>query len=447
MFHMKHNIIENWLLFTFAVVLTFQKRHIFFQHSPTYQGQYFDLLYISLFAVDLIVGLAIIYGLFKKFHVQQRPPTSTTWWNVSGETKLWMIIGVLTLLNILFVSRGGINKIYFALRVLELGAIGYYFTTLPRGGIKTSVFSLGIALGAVVQSFTAALQFLKQSSVGLWLLGEPFLYTSLDGIAKIDYDGSKILRAYGTFQHPNQLAAFLVLACGTSAYLYIEGHKNFISEKSRDLSRLVALIGMTSSIFGLFLTFSRAGILGLVTLLIGMVYHVVHVPRGRNIKIAVFAIILSILSSVSLLWPFINTRATISDSSTEARLSYNKIGLDLVKQHPFHGTGLGNTLHHMVKQINPAEIWQAQPPHNFFIALSADLGLPIFIIFAFIVLRYIYRLVTEKHWFVLSILISVLVMMQFDHYFFTLVQTQLLLACLLGFFHGLTSTNKKAAHY
>ena len=54
--------------------------------------------------------------------------------------------------------------------------------------------------------------------MGFWFLGESILGPEIPGVAKIVVAGGKILRAYGTFPHPNILAAFLLLGLFSSYY-------------------------------------------------------------------------------------------------------------------------------------------------------------------------------------------------------------------------------------
>jgi O-antigen ligase len=90
--------------------------------------------------------------------------------------------------------------------------------------------------------------------------------------------------------------------------------------------------------------------------------------------------------------------------------------------------------------------WDKQPPHNFFIIVAAEMGIPAMLILVWIFLSHLHKLVSSIKYQVLSknrehttyyillatIFICFLILMQFDHYFYTLQQTQMLLWLILG---------------
>jgi predicted aspartyl protease len=75
--------------------------------------------------------------------------------------------------------------------------------------------------------------------------------------------------------------------------------------------------------------------------------------------------------------------------------------------------------------------------HNYFLLSAAELGIPFTMLLLYLFLYHLLKLFKNlnKNVFDLtlfSILISFLVLMQFDHYFYTLQQTQMLLWVILG---------------
>ncbi|MCK4892131.1 MAG: hypothetical protein KAS78_05680, partial [Candidatus Pacebacteria bacterium] len=56
------------------------------------------------------------------------------------------------------------------------------------------------------------------------ITGESVIGPQIPGVAKIAVDGEKIIRAYGTFPHPNILGGFLIFTTVITIYLYLE-HK------------------------------------------------------------------------------------------------------------------------------------------------------------------------------------------------------------------------------
>jgi O-antigen ligase len=155
-------------------------------------------------------------------------------------------------------------------------------------------------------------------------------------------------------------------------------------------------------------------------------------------------VLISIISSSFLFKPFLLTRATFSDQSTIDRKFFDQVGLKMAEKNPLFGVGLGESVLHMEqysgKSLKP---WNKQPPHNYFIIAAAELGIPgaliLFWIFAAHFLKLFKNLKlkiknSDYSYYLLltTILCSFLLLMQFDHYFYTLEQTQLLLWVILA---------------
>lgn len=104
---------------------------------------------------------------------------------------------------------------------------------------------IGLFFGLFLNVFLAFWQVLVGSSFGL--PGEPWLDVGAPGPAKIAVFGFTFLRGVGFFPHANVLAVFGLLAVLV------------FSHKKCDLQKFGEVLG----IFAVFLSFSRAGILGL----------------------------------------------------------------------------------------------------------------------------------------------------------------------------------------
>jgi len=153
---------------------------------------------------------------------------------------------------------------------------------------------------------------------------------------------------------------------------------------------------------------------------------------------------LSVIICFAIFQPFLATRATVTDDASLQRIFYAKIGLKMVEQHPVMGLGIGDSMLHM-NQYSPIPLqsWQIQPIHNYFLLAAAEVGIVGALILLWIFLSHINslwrRIKTEKDFSekffkltLLLIFIGYLILMQFDHYFYTLQQTQMLLWLTLG---------------
>jgi len=140
--------------------------------------------------------------------------------------------------------------------------------------------------------------------------------------------------------------------------------------------------------------------------------------------------------SIAVLFPFLDTRVTITDNSTKERLFYNEIGTRIISNNIFTGVGIGTSVLHM-KQYSNQELqpWEVQPIHNYWLILWAEWGIgaicPI-ILLLYPIFALIKRESTIWGRFLIGILAGFMVVFLLDHYFYTIWQTQLLLWIILG---------------
>ncbi len=78
-----------------------------------------------------------------------------------------------------------------------------------------------IFITGIFQSIIGILQYFYQHSLGLKLLGESVLAPNINNVAKIIIDNDRVIRAYGTFPHPNVFAAFLILSIFSGIWLLL----------------------------------------------------------------------------------------------------------------------------------------------------------------------------------------------------------------------------------
>jgi O-antigen ligase len=420
--------VDEILLVLFIFALPLQRRHVFFSVSPTLHGQFTDFLAISLYASDLIailIAIRLLWLIFTKNVI------------FTKQNCYLFLIPLFLLLNFaysLYVSRGNTTYIYYYLiKIVEFSTIFTYFT-IKRVNIKVLLFA--VTATAIFQGTIGIIQFIVQKSIGLKFLGEETLARNIDGVAKIDTSFGKFIRAYGTFAHPNQLSAFLIVACATTLGLFFIFH---IEKKSKWAN--LSLAALSILILFEFSTFSRSGLIALFICL-GIILCLIK-QKQQSIKIPLIVSVAAIAASVIIFRPFLFPRLTITDQSTGERFYYNEIGAQLIKQNPVLGVGMGNLIPKTAAAIGDYDqAWEVQPAHNYFLDIAIEFGIPGLIIFfiflMFLILNLIRKLISpfnENYIYraaLLSVLVAILILMQFDHYFYTLQQTQLLLWALLG---------------
>lgn len=414
--YLKRYLPDGLILLLLLALIT-NRRHIF-GNSPLFHGKQVDLLEVSLYIIDILLILGLLfYSAVTKAHFLA----------ISRRMALFIwFFGIF-----IFLPRETVYSHYFfsVFILLALAALG--LKRLFSHGTLDSILFKWFTVFGILETCVAAYQFIYQKSLGLWFLGETHLGLR-DGIAKIDFQGIKLIRPYGTFAHPNLLSAFMLVACATALTLLITS-TNF-------RTKLWASLALLINTFGLVLTFSRAGILGWVLCLIifFVALYIKNKKVDKNISRSFGVALITLLISFSILSPYLKARAPSNDNATVSRKTYDKIGLDLIKQKPFAGWGIGNTLPEVIKKNIFPNAWQIQPPHNFFILVACETGL---VGLAIVLYFFGYLLYKKSRAFLLetgdnaifsaaiiSVFVGFLFLMQFDHYFYDLRQTQILLA-------------------
>lgn len=418
------NKITYLFVFLFLFSLFFPIRHVFLTNFSYITGEYSDFTSISLYLSDILGFFIIIFYIIPRGGI----------FLSSIKNIKWLLICAF----LMFLVNSSLFSIYFLLQFIKIiVAYGTVVVLVHENVINKRIIAI-FAGFCTLQSILATWQFLSQTSFGLYKIGESHLSPSILGVAKIVSGGTTYIRGYGTFPHPNPLSAFLVIGILTSTYLLLQS-KAKILRTTLYLFTFINMVGLT-------VTFSRAGyISACVGLVIFFVYNFSQKTTDRKtIFKAVATIFLSVIACILLFKPFILTRATFSDKATIERRFYNNTGIQIIKNHVLAGVGMGESLLHMEQYSGRVlQPWQKQPPHNYFIIVAAEMGLIMLLLILLFLSKHILFVLRslinsntqeEKQYFILlgCIFVSILVLMMFDHYFYTLEQTKLLLWITLG---------------
>jgi O-antigen ligase len=292
-----------------------------------------------------------------------------------------------------------------------------------------------LVIGGLFQAGLGMGQFLLQHDLGLQLLGEPVLVPDILGVAKIDIGGTKIVRAYGLYPHPNILAAFLVLSLFALIGLFFE--------KKRALPEHLGLFGAAFVVLGmgLFLTFSRAAWLALGAA--GLIWFFLSYYGGRTsidwprVKFLGGVLVLLLLALTALFGPLFLERLALNpeEPAVANRVFYLKTAGQLFQNSPVLGVGLGQFVPNFKLMSGSLFLpdWIFQPVHNIYALIAAELGLVgllTFAIFLALVLRR--ALIPQYPNILISILIAFLIIGSFDHFFWSLPAGQYLFWLALG---------------
>ena len=331
-----------------------------------------------------------------------------------------------------------------------------------------------ISIMTLLQAGIAISQFKLQGSVGLSKFGEPQLLTYAGSTSTISAEGGRVLRVYGTFPHPNVLAAFLVLGILSLAYWYLwceqEIRLSFRATTRNPVSRwtsreylrvlnsylkhryfylrLATAAAMFVVLLALALTFSRtgwfAGVVGMLCLALLTLRSKMH--DGRAAHGAVLRLLLMVAvcaAAVYLLFaPLIGPRVEVrtTEPAVSERLTYTDIGLQLVGD-SFGGVGAGNQVlysvnHNLYQERGLTNVWDWEPVHNLYLLVASELGLLGLLSFLAFLGMVTWQLVRQQATLesavVLALLAAMLVAGLFDHYLWDLQPGRLMLWLVIG---------------
>lgn len=256
-----------------------------------------------------------------------------------------------------------------------------------------------LVLGLVIHSLWGVAQFSLQSDLNLHLLGETRIDIGQPGIATItDLAGTKIVRAYGPYSHPNVLAGNLILGLIVLTYYLKNANRQHAS---------FYLIVWYWIFLALLLSFSRAAWLAAAILAVVSCWT----PTKNVRAILVFITII-------IFTPLVLTRSpNFNEAAVTDRLNGTSQALTILQELPvWHGVGPGNYEHTLKNYLDengvPYEPWQITPVHNVPLLLAVEWGiLPVVLTIAWLLYRYAPRFRTTWPY-----LLPLIPLLFFDHY-------------------------------
>ena len=124
---------------------------------------------------------------------------------------------------------------------------------------------------------------------------------------------------------------------------------------------------------GLFVTFSRGGLIGLMVGVFTVLFLSWMFKLVSNKKF--LTILMIFLCIGTAMTPKIYQYIMSRPQAATARLHLLKVGLDIVNDHPITGVGLNNHLV-VAPDYNPETYLLAMPTHNYYILIATEIGIP-----------------------------------------------------------------------
>lgn len=476
--------------FAVLVLIPFGARKFIFDLSPQAGSREAVFLYAADIFVLLLAMTCVILSVsegspsvrFKDFSLRH-------FRDLDDKIIIFSILFIILVAISIFFAEPKILAVYSLVRFVLAVGLALAVVNILRRKIVIIDEVLGIfVLSAVVQSVIGIFQFAAQGSLGLRLLGESALRVGEAGVAAIKVSGVTILRAYGTFPHPNVLGAYLVLGLLACVYLLLRNTKSApLAGRIRIYENSLVITGIFLIMLGLTLTFSRsawlAAIFGLCLFVVLMCQRaekdlgfMTALKKQRFFSVTqndmaqmIVVLMLSVLAVFIILHPFILARSDFSGSEPAVadRIAYDRLGLEIIKERPF-GVGIGNqqpyaVAHGLYEKFGLTKPWQKEPVHNLYLLIADEIGVLGLVVFLFLILVLPWKAlsfrtafaadlessttVTENHWnafvmrrFVIcAMLCALLIVGLFDHFLWDLPQGQLMLWVIIGMVMGLTN--------
>jgi len=396
------------LLLLFIFLLPLQTRYIILQ--SVLHDQVWEYLSISIYFTECILWIILLYAFF----IIPKAQLSEVWLrkiNLKGAVVISMLL--LVALS-LFSSIWAINawvSLHWSFRLLEGAALFIVFKTFS---ISFQKISYALIASGTMQAAIGTCQVLFQRVRENKWLGISAQGPYIPGASVVETSSEHILRAYGFFPHPNILAGFLLVGIFLSFYLYI------FSKNRKD--RAFFIITFIAQLFGLLMTFSRAGWL---TVGLGFLFLVLVYWKKRSVRPEIIFISLVALA-VCIIFSFIMCEAVSSRISGSQRLerksNIERIqqafeAIDVISKNTVLGVGAGNYTLYTNKEKIPVN---KQPVHITYLLAFAELGFVGIASYILLIFSSLMITLREKTYIGSVMILSICVVGFLDHYYWSL---------------------------
>lgn len=251
-------------------------------------------------------------------------------------------------------------------------ALSGFFFLRNQSGINRRLAARFFIAGLAVVSLLGIFQFYWQVAPADKWLGLAEHQASTAGTAVVEVPNYRFLRAYASFDHPNEFGGLAFLALLVIIY--------FLPEKDSLQERLLYEIAWPLILTGGLLSFSRAAF---GAALIAAPFLIIRSWRQgdyarRFIKwlgvITAAVLIIVIAPNYSLFLSRGTIDGRLEQKSITDRETYFNQSLKLIKTYPL-GVGIGNYTLALTKEgLASVAAWQFQPVHNYWFLIWAELG-------------------------------------------------------------------------
>jgi len=389
-------------LYLLVFLLPLQTRWII--KAGELNGGYWEYGTISLYATDILLFVLLvlfIITIFKKQIVTSYPfRRSESEASELRVTSFWWLIGLmeLAILISIFFAPNKLLAVFSYIRFL-LG-VGLFWLVISAEYNKAKLI-WSLIVGAVFHAGLGIWQFISQTSFSFKWLGIADhkayeLGTSVVETLSSDGLWQRWLRAYGGLDHPNILGGFLAVVLLLLILMSLRGATKSSDEAipaKRANRDCFASLATTFNVFlffcfivlltALFFTFSRGAWAGLIIGLLAIFFILLWRKDGAGQKklleiTGIGAIIILILFNLygDLVLTRLSKDTRLEIKSNMERIESYKYAKEIIKKHWLFGVGIGNytlALKDEIKSDQPSYFYQ--PVHNTFLLIWSEAGI------------------------------------------------------------------------
>lgn len=291
-------------------------------------------------------------------------------------------------------------------------------------------------LGLIPVAFLGVWQFFQQETVAFVLLGLSGYDPQTLGVPVVMNAGERLLRASGSFPHPNIFGGYMAAGILLLISQYLSNAKSFFNRP------FVYFLSLFLFTFGLLVSFSRSAwimvIIGVVVLAVATKKHLKARGKSCMLRHSVIILLATVIFFVVPYRQAIFSRLFSTERIEQISVSQraNQLGraVPIVKGNFLFGVGIHNYTVELMGQSTKPNLfgYELQPVHSVPILVLAELG-----VFGFIVIAGAFVVALKKKNGVRLVfpLLSLTPVLLFDHYLWSLYPGIILFWLLLGFGH------------
>lgn len=408
----------NSLVYGILFLLPWQTRWIF--GSELIVGEVWEYGVLSFYLVEALLVLAVV------LRPRLKASKNADWPLIFGGFFLWVAL--------ISVYHAG-NAHLAIMAWLHLLAAFFLFRTLLDSRLKPKYLVLAFVLGLLGPSLLGICQTLTGTSPAFTYLGLAAHDAATLGASVVESLDGRLLRAYGSFGHPNIFGGYLAVA-----FVGLMMLPRWFGKKYQKIGwHSLAVVMAVAFVF----TFSRSAWLAFFVgaMIGGWILLWEHRVAARQVLPMILVSLIAIVLSVIVFWQPVEARFNPnlrleSISITERTTGYSLYSPTVGGKWLF-GVGVGNYTVELAKDFPGSPAWSFQPIHNAILLVLAEvgvLGLVFMVLWAAAVDRINYRALPRAG--AVGALImgaEVLVIAFFDHYLFSLWAGLALMAVVFAF--------------